>query len=106
MTPVAVITGASAGIGAELARVFAEHGHSTALVARRADKLAALSAEIAAAGHPAPVVLPIDLERPGSTERIGEALAARGLEPQFIVNNAGFGLVGRAPSSTLPSNWR
>jgi hypothetical protein len=96
LTPVAVITGASAGIGAELARVFAGRGHSTVLVARRADKLAALAAEIAAVGHPAPVVLPIDLERAGSTERIGEALAARGLEPEYIVNNAGFGLVGRA----------
>ncbi len=45
-----LITGASAGIGTELARVFASHGHRLALAARRADRLAALAAEITAAG--------------------------------------------------------
>ena len=96
MTPVTVITGASAGIGAELARVFAGHGHALVLVARREQRLAALAAEIAAAGKPAPLVLPVDLAQPDAAARLGEALATRELAPQYIINNAGFGLVGRA----------
>jgi short-subunit dehydrogenase len=96
MTPVALITGASAGIGAALARVFARHGHAVALVARREQRLNELAAEIAATGAPKPLVLPFDLATPGVAGRIAEALAANAMEPQFIVNNAGFGLVGRA----------
>ena len=96
MTPATVITGASAGIGAELARVFAGHGHALVMVARREQRLAALAAEIAAAGKPAPLVLPVDLAQPDAAARLGEVLAARELAPQYIVNNAGFGLVGRA----------
>jgi short-subunit dehydrogenase len=93
---VTLITGASAGIGTELARVFASHGHRLALVARRADRLEALAAEIAAAGGTAPIVIPCDLVQPDSGDRIAEALAAAGLEVEYVVNNAGFGLFGRA----------
>jgi short-subunit dehydrogenase len=96
LRPVTVITGASAGIGAELARVFARNGHELVLIARRADKLAALAADLRTGAGRAPFVLPLDLEKPGAADRIGKALAARGCEPQFIVNNAGFGLIGRA----------
>jgi uncharacterized protein len=101
MTPVAVITGASAGIGAELARVFAGHGHALVLVARREPRLNALADEIAAAGGPKPLVLPIDLALPNAAAWIGKALAARGLEPEYVVNNAGFGLVGEAADLDL-----
>jgi short-subunit dehydrogenase len=94
--PVTVITGASAGIGVELARIFAARGHELMLVARREAALQALAGEIASGGGVAPHVLPLDLARTGSAERIGAELAARGLAVQFIVNNAGFGLVGRA----------
>jgi short-subunit dehydrogenase len=96
MTPVTLITGASAGIGLELARVFARHGHTLVLVARREQRLNALAGEIAAAGRPKPLVLAIDLSEPDAAERTAAALAARELEPDIIVNNAGFGLVGRA----------
>lgn len=96
MTPVTIITGASAGIGSELARVFARHGHALVLVARREDRLKTLAAEIAATGRPAPLVLPVDLARSDAVRRIGDALTTRGLEPQYVVNNAGFGLIGAA----------
>jgi len=94
--PVALITGASAGIGGELARVFARNGHELVLVARREDRLVALADEIAAAGRPRPVVLAIDLEQRDAVARIAAELASRGLEPAIVVNNAGFGLAGAA----------
>jgi short-subunit dehydrogenase len=96
MTPVTIVTGASAGIGAELAREFAAHGHELVLVARRRERMDALAQDIAAAGHRTPTVLPMDLAQPDAAMRIAETLAARELEPEYIVNNAGFGLVGRA----------
>ena len=94
--PVALITGASAGIGAALARVFAKNGHDVVLVARREPKLAEVADKIAAEGRPRPHVLPIDLLRDDATKRIAAELAALGLEPQYVVNNAGFGLLGAA----------
>jgi short-subunit dehydrogenase len=96
MTPVTVVTGASAGIGAALARTFARHGHELMLVARRAERLNALADELGGTGRPRPAVLALDLNEAGAAEKIGAALAARALEAQYIVNNAGFGLVGRA----------
>ena len=92
----ALITGASGGIGAALARVMARHGHDLALVARSADRLAALADEIAATGRPRPVVLAIDLARSGSTEDLAAGLAAAGASVEILVNNAGFGLNGPA----------
>jgi short-subunit dehydrogenase len=94
--PVAVVTGASAGIGVEFARVFARAGHQLALVARREDRLRALADELAAIGPRRPIVVADDLRKPGASERIREALAEHGAEPQYIVNNAAFGLVGQA----------
>jgi short-subunit dehydrogenase len=94
--PITVITGASAGIGAALARVFARNGHELALVARREDRLRALADEIAATGARRPIVIAVDLLKPGAARLIGDALAAQGAEPQFVVNNAGFGLLGLA----------
>jgi uncharacterized protein len=96
MKPVTLITGASAGIGAELARVFAAHGHELVLVARREDRLNALADEIAASGRPRPDVLTSDLERRDAVAALAAALASRGLEPEIVVNNAGFGLSGAA----------
>jgi short-subunit dehydrogenase len=58
---VTLISGASGGIGADLARVFARHGHDLALVARRRDNLEVLADEIAAIGRPRPLVLAVDL---------------------------------------------
>jgi short-subunit dehydrogenase len=96
MKAITLITGASAGIGAELVRTFAAHGHELVLVARRQDRLEALADEIAATGKPRPVVLPADLEQRDAAIKIRGQLLLLELEPEIIVNNAGFGLVGEA----------
>lgn len=94
--PLTLITGASSGIGAQLARVFAAHGHELVLVARNAGQLGALAAEIAATGASRPDVVSVDLARPDGAARLAEELGNRGVEPAFVVNNAGFGLVGKS----------
>lgn len=96
LRPTAVVTGASEGIGAELARVFASKGHEVALVARRRDRLEQLADEIAGNGARRPTVIELDLLAEGATATLGDALAQAGLAPQYLVNNAGFGLIGRA----------
>ena len=96
MRPVTLITGASSGIGAELAHVFAEHGHELVLTARREAELEALAGAIAAAGHARPLVLPLDLVQRDAVARLAAALTASGVEPDNVVNNAGFGLAGDA----------
>jgi short-subunit dehydrogenase len=98
---VTLVTGASAGIGTELARVFAANGHRLALVARREDRLVALARELAAKGGlaknvAAPIVIPCDLAASDGADRIAAALAEAGVEVEYLVNNAGFGLFGKA----------
>ena len=97
--PVTLITGASAGIGAALARVFADNGHALMLVARREQRLNELADAIAARGHKRPLVAPVDLERRDAADEIAGAMARLGVEPDVVVNNAGFGLLG--PSASL-----
>ncbi len=93
---VTLITGASAGIGTELARIFASKGHRVALVARRADRLEVLADEIEAGGAARPIVIACDLEQCDAGDRIAAALTAEGVEIEYVVNNAGFGLFGHA----------
>jgi hypothetical protein len=94
----AVITGASSGIGAELARVFAARGYALALVARRRDRMEALAAEIGAAR---PVeILVHDLEDPAAPEALLAEFEGKGIRIHTLVNNAGFGL--RGTFATLP----
>src|SRR5579871_4132417 len=66
------------------------------MVARRADRLQALAEEIAAKGWVAPVVIPCDLEQPDACDKIAAALTNADVEVEYVVNNAGFGLFGRA----------
>ena len=94
--PVTVITGASSGIGAALAHEFAAHGHELVLVARREQALTGVADAIAAKGRARPTVLRMDVARVDAARDIAEALARRGLEPETIVNNAGFALLGQA----------
>ncbi|MBR0698429.1 SDR family oxidoreductase [Bradyrhizobium diazoefficiens] len=93
---VTLITGASAGIGTELARVFAANGHRLALTARRADRLEALASELVAKGGKKPIVIACDLEAPDAGATIAARLAAEGVELDHLVNNAGFGVFGDA----------
>jgi short-subunit dehydrogenase len=102
MKPITLITGASSGIGAELARVFAARGHDLVLVARRERELAALADDIAQDGRQRPVVFPFDLTARDAVARLAAELSARGLEPANVVNNAGFGLAG--PAAVLDRN--
>jgi uncharacterized protein len=91
---IALITGASAGIGCELAKIFAGNGHRVALVARRHDRLKALADEIVEAGGKEPLIVACDLQRADAGDLISAALASAGVEAEYLVNNAGFGLMG------------
>ena len=93
---VTLITGASAGIGTELARVFAANGHRLALAARRADRLDAIAHEITTGGGKPPILIPCDLRDRDAADKIEAALRAADVEVEYLVNNAGFGLFGKA----------
>jgi short-subunit dehydrogenase len=99
--PVCLITGASSGIGAALAREFARRGHALVLTARRAAELDALADSIAGSGDPRPEVITADIGTPDGIDRFAAALQARSLEPAILVNNAGFGLLGEAAELDL-----
>lgn len=87
--PLILITGASAGIGAALARVYAAHGWDLVLTARREGPLNALAVELASMGATATVIV-ADLADPGAPQRLAAELATRGLAVDGLVNNAGF----------------
>jgi len=89
-----LITGASSGIGLELARLFAEDGYQLVLVARRNDALAALADELRSAHGTRVRVLARDLERASAPHDIAEMLMADGVQVDVLVNNAGFGARG------------
>jgi short-subunit dehydrogenase len=95
-----IITGASSGIGTELAWAFAARGASLVLTARREDRLAALKAGIEAAHAVSVEVIALDLEQPDAPDRLVAALEARAITIHTLVNSAGFGLRGNF--ATLP----
>jgi hypothetical protein len=92
--PLALVTGASSGIGTALARELARHGHDLVLTARRAAPMEALAAELRALGAAA-TVIPADLSKPGAAAALADDLAARSLDIDILVNNAGLGALGR-----------
>ena len=90
----ALVTGASGGIGEELARLFASDGHSLVLVARSRDKLERLAAELGERHHVPARVVASDLSHPESPREIFEELEGAGVSIDALVNNAGFGSYG------------
>ena len=92
--PLALVTGASVGIGAELARELARHGHDLVLAARGVAAMEALAAELREAGAGVTVIA-ADLARPGAAAILADEIARRGLAIDVLVNNAGLGAAGR-----------
>ena len=90
----ALITGASAGIGTALARVFASHGFNVVLTGRRADRLNALSEELRATHGVQARAIPADLARSQSCAELVGALDSDGIGIDALVNNAGYGVPG------------
>jgi short-subunit dehydrogenase len=91
----ALITGASGGIGAELARLFARDGYDLILVARSPDKLARLAEQLERDRPISVRILSKDLSNPEAPAQIHAELAAASVPVDVLVNNAGFGLSGR-----------
>lgn len=92
--PRTLITGASSGIGAELARECARHGQSLILVSRRAEKLGSLGNELKQRHRVAVDVVELDLESARAAEQLATRVAQMPVTVENLVNNAGFGANG------------
>jgi len=92
--PIALVTGASSGIGANLARELARDGHDLVLSARRVEAMQALAAELKALGATC-TILAADLSRNGAAAALVRDLEARGLIVEVLINAAGLGANGR-----------
>jgi short-subunit dehydrogenase len=92
--PLALVTGASGGIGAELARELARHGHDLVLAARSVAPMEALAVELRERGAAATVIA-ADLSKPGAAASLADEIARSGLAIDVLVNNAGLGAAGR-----------
>ncbi len=97
-----LITGASAGIGAEFARQFAARGWDVALTARRGDRLKALAEELETEHHITAIVLEQDLALKGSIVSLMKKLKETGRDVDGLVNNAGYGL----PGTFFNTSWK
>ena len=96
----ALVTGASSGIGAALARELARCGAKLILTARRKDRLESLAAELAAQGTEVRVV-PADLNDPAAPQQLFDATEGAGLAVDILVNNAGLGQYGAFAASSV-----
>jgi uncharacterized protein len=93
--PVALVTGASSGIGRELSRILAREGHDLVLVARREPELQELADELKSHYGTTSTVVTTDLSAPEGAPQVFDAVTAAGLDIDVLVNNAGFGGSGR-----------
>ena len=100
--PLAVVTGASSGIGAVFARALAARGYDLALVARRQDRLRELADELSKQFQVNCTLLAADLTRDAEVRRVEEFLAGAA-NLQLLVNNAGFGTMGRFYEASIES---
>jgi len=96
-----LITGASSGIGYELAKVFAEQGHHLILTARSESKLQELKASVESQYKVQAEVIPGDLSKPEGSQKLFQAIQNKGLSINILVNNAGFGDHGFFHESNL-----
>ncbi len=94
MAHTALVTGASSGLGAEYARLFARDKNDVVLVARRRDRLEALADELRSAHAVRAHVVAADLGAPNGVEHVLDEIARLGVEIDYLVNNAGFGTSG------------
>ncbi|MGH2892311.1 MAG: SDR family NAD(P)-dependent oxidoreductase, partial [Solirubrobacteraceae bacterium] len=90
----ALVTGASSGIGAAIARELAERGHGLVLVARRKDRLDALAEELSGEFGVRAEAVGCDLGKAASRQRLPARIGSLGLEVNVLVNNAGFATNG------------
>jgi hypothetical protein len=90
----ALVTGASSGIGAAIARELAERGHGLVLVARRKDRLDALAQELSSEYGVRAEAVGCDLGKAASRQRLPARIESLGLEVNVLVNNAGFATNG------------
>ena len=95
MKTVALITGASSGIGREFAAIHAERGGDLVIVARSADKLAAVKNELESKHSIQATVISKDLSLPDSAQQIYDEVNAAGIKVDYLINNAGFGGHGK-----------
>jgi uncharacterized protein len=98
----ALVTGASAGIGAALARAYAAHGYDVALTARRADRLEQLASEISLRFGVEALSLPADMAEAQAADQVLAALGEQGRVVDALVNNAGYGLTGSYAGTSWP----
>jgi short-subunit dehydrogenase len=101
MKTTALITGGSTGIGYELAREFAAHGHDLVLVARHRDALEAAAGKIEGKYGVKVTTFALDLTDPGVPQQLFDATEGAGTQIDFLVNNAGFGLGGEFADTDL-----
>ncbi|HEY3445928.1 MAG TPA: SDR family oxidoreductase [Myxococcales bacterium] len=99
--PCAVVTGASGGIGLDLARLLAADGHDLVLVARSAGKLEEIGRELSGRFKVRCEALPADLSRLEGVDAVVAGVAAKGLQADVLVNNAGFGQSGEFARTDL-----
>lgn len=102
----ALVTGASSGIGVEIARLLAKRGHGVTLVARREDRLRELAEELSCANPISAEAIAADLSDPASRDALAAKVAENGLDVDVLVNNAGFGDQGDFADRDLDSLMR